>query len=271
MTSLAVARPTAPAPGAGAPIAGSLLRAWRERRHLSQLGLSAATGVSTRHLSCVETGRSRPTAEMVLRLCEALAVPLRERNAILLAAGHAPAHPDSPLHSERLRPCLEAVRALLDAHAPFPALLVDAEWTLVDANRAVAVLVEAAAPALLEPPVNVLRLSLHPDGLAPHIGNLPEWRSHLLHRLARQAQATASPVLAQLLAELRAYPGGEAEPPAGSVVVPLRMRARGRELSLLSATSVFGTPLDVTLAELAVESFFPADGPTAAALRELTG
>ena len=262
---------TGPAvPSAGAP-AGLLLRTWRRRRRMSQLELSVACGVSTRHLSWVETGRSRPSAAMVQRLCEALDVPLRERNGVLLAAGHAPAHTAAPLGSRELRACLDAVRRLLDAHAPYPALLVDGGWELLDANRGAQVLLDGVAPALLEPPVNALRVALHPHGLAPRIRNLPRWRAHLLHRLARQAAASAAPGLGELLAELRGYPGGEAEPAPGAVVVPLRLHAGGRELSLLSTTSIFGTPRDVTIAELAVESFFPADAATAAALRDLVG
>jgi transcriptional regulator with XRE-family HTH domain len=248
---------------------GELLREWRERRRLSQLQLSVDTGVSTRHLSWVENGRSRPTKQMILRLCEHLEVPLRARNTLLLAGGHAPAYPVSALGSPRLHAVLDAVRRLLDGHLPYPAVLVDAGWELVDANQAVALLTEGAADFLLEPPVNVLRLSLHPKGMASRIGNLAQWRAHLLDRLQRQVTATGSPELAELLTELRGYPGGIAEEPleAADVVVPLRLTVRGRELSLLSTTSVFGTPHDVTVAELAVESFFPADERTADFLR----
>jgi transcriptional regulator with XRE-family HTH domain len=230
--------------------------------------------VSTRHLSWVETGRSRPTRQMILRLCEHLEVPLRARNTLLLAGGHAPAYPVSGLDSPRMHAVLDAVRRLLDSHQPYPAVLVDADWELLDANPATALLTEGAAGFLLEPPVNVLRLSLHPRGMAPRIRNLGQWRAHLLERLQRQVTATGSPALADLLAELRDYPGGAdsgADPGggAGEVVVPLRYAVRGQELSLLSTTSIFGTPHDVTVAELAVESFFPADPATGAALRRL--
>lgn len=256
---------------------GELLREWRERRRLSQLQLSADSGVSTRHLSWVETGRSRPTRQMILRLCEHLEVPLRARNTLLLAGGHAPAYPVSGLDSPRMHAVLDAVRQLLDSHQPYPAVLVDVGWELVDANPATALLTEGAADFLLEPPVNVLRLSLHPRGMAPRIRNLGQWRAHLLERLQRQVAATGSPALADLLAELRDYPGdprgdsggGDSRGGDGEVVVPLRYAVRGQELALLSTTSIFGTPHDVTVAELAVESFFPADPATGAALRGL--
>jgi DNA-binding XRE family transcriptional regulator len=248
---------------------GALLREWRERRRLSQLQLSADAGVSTRHLSYVETGRSRPTRQMILRLCEHLEVPLRARNTLLLAGGHAPAYPMSTMDSPAMHAVLDAVRRLLDSHQPYPAILVDAGWELVDANRAVGLLTEGAAGFLLEPPVNVLRLSLHPEGMAPRIRNLAQWRAHLLDRLQRQVAATGSAELAALLAELRDYPGGDGEPVAGGeVVVPMRYTAHGLDLAFLSTTSVFGTPHDVTVAELAVESFFPADQVTAQALRD---
>jgi transcriptional regulator with XRE-family HTH domain len=249
---------------------GQLLREWRERRRLSQLQLSADAGVSTRHLSWVENGRSRPTRQMILRLCEHLEVPLRARNAMLLAGGHAPAYSVSTLDSPRMHAVLDAVRRLLDSQLPYPALLVDARWELIESNRAANLLVAGAADFLLEPPVNVLRLSLHPKGMAPRIGNLAQWRAHLLERLQRQVAATGSPELADLLAELRGYPGGsgpEPRPGESDVVVPLRLAVRGRDLALLSTTSIFGTPHDVTVAELAVESFFPADAATAEVLR----
>ena len=252
---------------------GELLREWRGNRRLSQLELSAQAGVSARHLSFVETGRARPTREMILRLAEQLDVPLRARNALLLAGGFAPAYSQRDLDAPHLATVLAALRAVLAGHEPYPAVLVDRHWTLVDANAAATVLTDGAAPALLEPPVNVLRLSLHPDGLAPRITNLAEWRAHLLHRLDRQAQASADPVLGALLDELRGYPGGSADPGGRAAtdlagpVVPMRYRRGDRELAFLSVTSVLGTPLDVTLAELAIETFLPADPATAAALR----
>ncbi len=252
---------------APARLVGDLLRDWRLRRHLSQLDLATVADVSTRHLSWVETGRSRPTPQMILRLAEALDVPLRERNALLLAGGYAPVFGESTLDSPPLGPVLEALRALLAAHEPFPAVVVDRSWEMVEANAGIGALLTGLPADLLEPPVNVLRLSLHPDGLAPRIANLPQWRAHLLARLARQAANTADPALAALLAELRGYPGGEHPvAPGGGVVVPLRLRHRGTILSFLSTTTVFGTPQDVTVDELALEAFYPADDRTRTAL-----
>ena len=246
---------------------GDLLRGWRQRRRLSQLDLAAIAEVSTRHLSWVETGRSRPTPQMILRLAESMDVPLRERNTLLLAGGFAPAFAETALDAPPLGPVLEALRAVLAAHEPFPAVVLDRAWEMVEATAGIARLVEGVAPDLLEPPVNVLRLSLHPDGLAPRIANLAQWRAHLLARLAREAAATADPALAELLGELRGYPGGEqVVPPGGQVVVPLRLRHGDAVLSFLSTTTVFGTPQDVTVQELALEAFYPADAPTRAAL-----
>jgi transcriptional regulator with XRE-family HTH domain len=248
---------------------GELIRQWRERRRLSQLELSNQASISTRHLSFVETGRAKPTSEMILRLTEHLDVPLRERNGLLLAGGFAPKYPSNDLHGPQLAAVLAAIRQVLTGHEPFPALVVDRTWTLIEANSAVARLTAGADPALLEPPVNVLRLSLHPDGMAPRISNLAEWRGHLLARLHREATVIGDAMLFELHEELLGYPGGESEVPPGAVdvVVPLRYRQGDQELSLISITAVFGTPLDVTVSELAIESFYPADASTAAALR----
>jgi transcriptional regulator with XRE-family HTH domain len=246
---------------------GVLLREWRGSRRLSQLQLAGQAGVSTRHLSFVETGRSRPTREMILRLAEELAVPLRAQNALLLAGGFAPAYPEGDLGGPGLAAVLASLRAVLAGHEPYPAVLIDRHWTMIDGNAAVPLLTAGVAPGLLEPPVNVLRLSLHPDGMAPRIRNLGEWRAHILHRLDRQAQATGDPVLRSLHDELQALPGGRDQVRPDGVVVPLRYDADGRELSFFSVTSVLGTPLDVTLDELAIESFLPADTATAAFLR----
>jgi len=240
---------------------GEMLREWRERRRLSQLELSIQANVSTRHLSFVETGRSRPTSDMILRLTEHLDVPLRERNSLLLAGGYAPAYPAHELDSPPLDAVRQALKQLLAGHEPYPAVVVDRHWTLVEANRAIGLFTRDCAEHLLTPPVNVLRLSLHPDGMAPRIGNLAQWRAHLLGRLHRQAITTGDPKLRELRKELEQYPGGEAMA-SGDVVVPLRFD----ELSFLSISAVFGTPLDVTVAELAIESFFPADAATAKAL-----
>jgi transcriptional regulator with XRE-family HTH domain len=246
---------------------GDLLREWRQRRQLSQLDLAIQAEISARHLSFVETGRSRPTSEMILRLTEHLDVPLRDRNTLLLAGGYAPAYPEHRLDGPELAAVRGALRHVLAGHEPYPAVVVNRWWELVDQNAAVAVLTGQAAPDLLEPPVNVLRLSLHPAGLAPHIVNLGEWRAHLLTRLRRQVAATGDARLAELLGELRGYPGGEHGSPAPTdVVVPLRYRAGDTELSLFSMTAVVGTPMDVTIEELVIESFYPADRATTEAL-----
>jgi transcriptional regulator with XRE-family HTH domain len=261
-----------PAPAAAPLTAGALLREWRRRRRLSQLDLALAAGVSARHLSFVETGRSRPSAGMVLRLAEHLDVPLRERNALLLAAGHAPVYRARDLDAPELGPVREAIDAVLRGFEPYPALVVDRHFGLVAANAAVAVLVEGAAAHLLEPPVNVLRVTLHPDGMAPRIANLAEWRAHLLDDLAAQAAATQDPALRALLEELAALPappGADVRPPgpAAGIAVPLRLRtAGGTTLALLSTRTTFSTPTDLTLAELSIEAFLPADAATARSL-----
>jgi transcriptional regulator with XRE-family HTH domain len=255
---------------------GNLLRGWRQHRRMSQLDLALEADISTRHVSFVETGRSRPSRDMVIHLAERLDVPLRERNALLLAAGYAPVYPERPLDDPALAAARGAVELVLAGHMPYPALAIDRHWTLVAANAAAGTLTADAAPALREPPVNVLRLSLHPDGVAPRVANLGEWRAHVFERLRQQIEVTADPVLAELLAELRGYPGPAEAPPAAAadapyagVVVPLRFVADAGILSLFSTTTVFGTPVDVTLSELAVESFFPADPATAEVLRRV--
>ena len=242
---------------------GELLREWRQRRRLSQLDFSLQAGISSRHLSFVETGRSAPSRDMVLHLAEELRLPLRERNRLLLAAGYAPVFTESSLGSPQLAAVSEAVRQVLDGHEPYPAAVVDRWWNLVDGSAGLAVLTEGLPAALLEPPVNVLRASLHPDGLAPRILNLGQWRGHLLARLRQQVELTADPQLAELLAELQEYPGADAGPePAPALAVPLRVRHGDAELAFVSTVTTFGTPLDVTVAELVIESFFPADEAT---------
>jgi transcriptional regulator with XRE-family HTH domain len=237
---------------------GPLLKTWRTKRHLSQLDLALEAGVSTRHLSFLETGRSRPSEQMLLHLAEQLDVPLRERNRMLLAAGYAPVYSHRPL--EELGPVKDALDQLLRSHEPFPALVVDRSWNVVATNGAVAMLTAGAAAHLLEPPINALRLTLHPDGMAPRIENLGEWRAHLLRDL--EMQAVAFPELAELLEELRALPGPSGEPAPHEVFVPLRIDG----LSFLSTRTTFATALDVTVAELAIEAFFPADARTAQVL-----
>src|SRR3954462_7274590 len=258
---------------AALPTVGALLREWRRRRRLSQLDLALEAGVSARHLRFVETGRSRPSAGMLLHLAEQLDLPLRDRNALLLAGGYAPVFGQRGLEE----PEMEGVRATLDlvlrGHEPYPAVVVDRHWGLVAGNRAVALLTDGVAPELMAPPVNVLRVSLHPDGVARRIANLPEWRAHLLDRLGRQVVATGDPALAALFDELSALPGGaparvgEDAWAAGEVAVPLQLRAGDAVLSFLSTMTTFATATDITLAELSIESFFPADAATAHAGR----
>jgi transcriptional regulator with XRE-family HTH domain len=254
---------------------GEHLRHWRQHRRLSQLDLAGEADISTRHLSFVETGRSVPSREMVLRLSERLDIPLRERNTLLVAAGYAPMYRERALDDPALASARQAVELILKSHEPWPALALDRHWNLVAANRMVPHLLVGADAALLQAPVNVLRLSLHPQGLAPRIANLRQWRNHLFERLRQQIAATADPVLVALLDELRAYPEGEG---AGElhldgehlgVVMPFRFSTPGGVLSFISTTTIFGTPVDVTLQELAMETFFPADEFTAQALRAL--
>ena len=285
---------------------GEQLRSWRERRHVSQLDLSLQAGISARHLSFVETGRSKPSSGLILRLSEELDVPLRERNVLLLAGGFAPAYPERGLDAPPLSAVTEAMRQVITAHMPNPALAVDGHWELIDANDAVSLLTAGTAAELMEPPVNVLRVSLHPDGMAPRILNLGQWRQHVLFRLRRQADRSGDPFLHDLYEELSGYPGGDGAGEAGraggsrrasgargasgvngvgkvtgtgeangageaaDVVLPMRLRVGDAELSFLSTTTVFGSPLDVTVAELAIESFYPADAATAAAMRALS-
>lgn len=258
---------------------GEHLREWRQRRRLSQLDFALEAEISTRHLSFMETGRSLPSREMVLHLSERLDIPLRERNKLLVAAGYAPMFPEHALDAPPLEPARQAIELVLAGHEPYPALAVDRHWNLVASNRALQGLLAGVPPALLAPPVNVLRLSLHPEGVAPRIDNYHEWRGHLLQRLRRQVAASGDEVLARLLEELSAYPApAQAGDPAGArhgdaiqVAVPFRLRSPAGVLSFISTITVFGTPVDVTLSELALESFFPADAATAAALRVLAG
>lgn len=253
------------------PSVGPLIRLWRHRRRRSQLDLALAADVSARHLSFVETGRARPSADMVLRLAEALDVPLRDRNELLLAAGFAPAYGQRSLGEPEMGPIRETLDRLLAAHEPFPALVVDRHWGLVAGNRSLEPLIAGCAPELLEEPVNVLRLSLHPGGLAPRIVNLSEWRAHVLDRLGRQAALSGDPALATLLEELASYPGGDPDQThnlaAADIATPLRLRDPLGELSFLSTTTTFGTAVDVTLSELSIEAFYPADARTAQAMR----
>lgn len=254
--------------------AGVHLRAWRERRRLSQMALALEAEVSARHLSYVETGRAQPSREMLLRLADSLQVPLRERNALLIAAGFAPLYPQHALDDPHLDAARRAVEWIVAAHAPNPALALDRHWNMVSANRMIPPLIAGVDAALLVPPVNVLRLTLHPRGLAPHITNLGLWRAHLLERVAQQIARTADPVLIALREELVAmpvpeHPRREPAPPMDGLVMPLEMLTPAGRLRLMSTVTIFGSPMDVTLSELAIESFFPADEETAAALRRI--
>lgn len=255
-----------------APTVGHLLRDWRQRRRLSQLDLALEAEVSARHLSFMENGRSTPSREMLLRLSEHLDVPLRERNALLVAAGYAPIYAERPLAHPAMDAARRALELVLKGHEPYPAIAVDRHWQLVSANGAAQAWLVGIEPEMLAPPVNVLRLSLHPRGFAPRLVNLLQWRSHLLARLHQQVEASGDPVLAALADELREYPvgypgqepGAEEHDDLGGVAIPLRLRMPdGSLLSFISTITVFGTPVDITLSEIALETFFPADEATA--------
>jgi transcriptional regulator with XRE-family HTH domain len=253
---------------------GTLVRRWRERRRRSQLDLSLAANVSARHLSCIETGRASPSREMIGRLCEELDVPLRERNALYLSAGFAPVHAERAFAD--LGEARTAVGYVLTGHEPNPALAVNVHWELLAANRAASAFLGDVTPELTTPPINVLRATLHPGGLSTRIRNLAQWRAHVLRRVRRQLERTAAPGLADLLAELESYPvpngvtasdaGGG---PAGDLVMPMQISSEYGDLALLYTMTVFGSPRDVTLDEIAIETFFPADAGTAAALRAM--
>lgn len=251
---------------------GEHLREWRQRRHLSQLDLAVEAEISARHLSFVETGRAAPSREMVLKLAERLSIPLRERNVLLIAAGFAPAFPQRSLEDPALKSARQAIELVLRAHEPNPALAYDRHWNLVTANRMVAPLLEGIPERLLGQPVNILRLAFHPEGLASRTVNLAEWCGHLLERLHHQCEATADPQLLGLYNELKAYPIPARTaplPPDNNVALPLKLRYNGEVLSFISTTMVFGTPVDVTLSELALETFFPADDVTATRMRQM--
>lgn len=257
------------------PAAGEMLRQWRQRRRLSQLELSAATGVSTRHLSYMETGRSRPSRQMILYLTEYLGVPLRDRNALLLAAEYAPiySHRELADNSSDMKYVRAAIERLLTSQNPYPAFVIDRRWDVVARNQSTSVLLEDVAASLLIPPVNALRLALHPSGLAPKIVNLAEWSAYLLRRLDHQILASPDAGLAELASEARGYPGvaeagQEIATPTDRVFVPLHIMSGGRELRFLNMVATFGTALDVTAAELVIEAFYPADPATAQRLEE---
>ena len=254
---------------------GPLLRTWRRRRRLSQLELSAESGVSTRHLSFLETGRANPSREMVLALAEQLRVPLRERNLLLTAAGFAPAYPQRPVDAPEMSAVDAAVRTVLRGHGPNPAIAVDRYWNILMMNDAAGLFTAGVPAHLLGPPANAYRLGLHPDGLAGRIVNLVEFAHHLLTRLRHDVAVSADPQLAALLAEVERYAPPRSSAPApperGAVVLPVRLRTPEGTLSLFSTITTFGTPVDVTVAELAIETFFPADDVSARRLRARFG
>ena len=254
---------------------GHLLREWRQRRRLSQLALACEAEISTRHLSFLETGRSLPSRDMILHLAEQLNIPLRERNVLMMAAGYAPSFAERSLSNPALRTARKAIDLVLTGHEPYPALAVDRHWTLVAANRTVAPLVAGADPKLMQAPINVLRPALHPHGVVSRIVNLAEWRSHLIGRLRRQIDISADPVLKQLLDEILSYPVSKhlattapSQEEYAGVAVPLQLSTEDGILSFFSTVTVFGTPVDVTLEEIAIEAFFPADNLTAERLRQ---
>jgi transcriptional regulator with XRE-family HTH domain len=244
---------------------GPLLRDWRQRRRLSQLELALTANTSARHVSFIETGRAQPSREMVLRLAEHLDVPVRARNTLLVAAGHAPAYSETPLNAPEMRDVRAAIDTILAGHEPYPALVMDDGWNLVASNTGMTALLDGIDPELLKPPINVMRLALHPRGAAPRIVNLAQWREHLLARLYRQISASGNAQLQALYDEVVAYGSPvdlPEQPSAADLVIPMRIRAGEAELSFFSTIATFGTPMDVTLTELAIETFFPADDAT---------
>ncbi|MFE4370260.1 helix-turn-helix domain-containing protein [Streptomyces sp. NPDC056835] len=273
---------------AAEPAVGPLLRDWRKRRRVSQLELAIRADSSARHISFIETGRARPSEEMVLRLADRLDVPVRERNTLLLAAGYAPRFTETALDDPAMDAVREGLERLLRGYEPYPAVVVDGTYTVVAANRGIAMLMEGLPAKLLAPPLNAMRLTLHPEGLAPRIRNLPEWRGHLLDQMERQLALDRSPALRAVYDEVAAYPlpesgAEEGAVPAGgaapggdagalpsvagpSFALPMIIEHDGRVLSFLSSISTFNTPMDVTVAELAIETFLPADPATVAYL-----
>ncbi|MFZ3567171.1 helix-turn-helix domain-containing protein [Streptomyces sp. BH097] len=257
---------------------GALLRGWRERRRVSQLELALRAESSARHISFVETGRSRPSEDFVLRLAEHLDVPMRERNALLLAAGYAPRFKETPLDDPALGVLREGLDTLLRGYEPYPAFIVDATFNVIAANGGIALLMSSAPAHLLTEPLNAMRLTLHPEGLAPRIRNLREWRGHLLAQLEQQIALTRSQPLRELYEEVAAYPlppGADVAEPAAPVLpyfaLPMVIEHEGQVLSFVSSISTFNTPLDVTVAELAVETLLPADPATAKYLHSARG
>ncbi|WP_314174337.1 helix-turn-helix domain-containing protein [Streptomyces winkii] len=250
---------------------GPMLRSWRERAGLSQLDLALRADSSSRHISFIETGRSRPSRAMVLKLAERLEVPVRERNALLVSAGYAPHYPETPLDSPALGSVRAGLERMVTAYEPYPALAVDGTYRVLAANRGISLLLDGVAAWLLEPPLNAMRITLHPEGLAPRILNFREWRGHLLHQMERQLALLRSQPLRGLYEEVSAFPlppgGDEVAGDESPFALPLVVEYEGHRLSFLSAITTFNTPVDVTVSELAVETFLPADPETAEQLR----
>ncbi|MFE2520020.1 helix-turn-helix domain-containing protein [Streptomyces mirabilis] len=280
--STVAAGPTRPSTTPAGKGVGPLLRGWREQRRVSQLELALRADSSARHISFIETGRSRPSEEMVLRLAEHLDVPVRERNALLLAAGYAPHYPETPLDDPSMDALRQGMERLIQGYEPYPALVVDATYTVLAANRGIAMLLEGVSESLLTPPLNAMRLTLHPEGLAPRIRNHREWRDHLLAQMERQIALDRSEPLRALYEEVAAYPVPEQEQegeqeedmdggvePVPYFALPLQIEHGGRVLSFISSISTFNTPMDVTVAELAIETFLPADPATVKYLQSL--
>jgi transcriptional regulator with XRE-family HTH domain len=251
------------------PSAGALLREWRQRRNLSQLELALRSSVSARHLSFIETGRARPSREMILHLADRLDLPLRERNHLLLAAGFAPVFSERSLDESEMAPVRDALERFLSAHEPFPALVVDRHWNIVASNSGVSYVTREVAPELKVPPANALRIALHPDGLAPRILNLADWSGYLLARLRREIEATRDPDLGALYEELAGYPGVATEddrreqPVPNEIMLRHELRLDDQDLELFCTFTTFGTARDLTLAELTIVSFYPANPHTA--------
>ncbi|MEV4162100.1 helix-turn-helix domain-containing protein [Nonomuraea dietziae] len=247
------------------------MRSWRQRRRVSQLDLGIEAEVSARHISFLETGRARPSRDMVMRLSEELEIPLRHRNRLLVAAGYAPVFAEREVRAPEMEVVRQALDKILAGHEPYPALVVDAAWDLVAANGAAAMFMEGAPAELLKEPVNVMRLSLHPEAMGGRLVNLAEVRAHLLHRLRRQAEASGSGRLAELHDELAGYTYEGVDlnvahvPGPADILLPLRIRHGDRVLSMFTTIATFGTPVDVTVSELAIETFWPNDEETAAA------
>ncbi|HXU99774.1 MAG TPA: helix-turn-helix transcriptional regulator [Caulobacteraceae bacterium] len=247
------------------PQVGDHIRVWRRRRRMSQMDLALDAEISTRHLSFVETGRAAPSRRMILTLAERLEIPKRERNVLLVAGGYAPVFPERALDAPEMQPARDVIDLVLNGHLPYPAFAIDRQWNILSSNRSLPKIYEGVAEELLAPPVNALRLTLHPKGMAARVLNLEEWRANVLARLRAQIASTADPGLAELYAELRSYSddgGDEAAEPRGAPLIPFRLATEVGPLSFLTTTMVFDAPVDVTLSELMVECFFPADPET---------